>query len=142
MPTISFYILPSASQEERFLFACKLLEKAFRNRQACYALTDNEKQCVSLDDMLWTFRAGSFVPHQIYDGNPPQSDNAVLIGTKSPPKAWGQTVVNLSTRLPDDLEGPDKIMEILDNDGTVKDLGRNRYRHYQQLGMAITVHKL
>ncbi len=142
MPKISFYLLPSASLKERLLFACKLLEKAFRHRQACYVLTDTEKQAEMLDQMLWTFRAGSFIPHQIYAGTPPHPANAVVIGTTPAPKGWGQILVNLSSRPPETLDDHEKILEILDNDDTSKQLGRQRYRFYQQSGFDITTHKL
>ena len=71
MPEVSFYILPSESQEERYLFACKLIEKAYRSGHFCYVLTDDAEQSQILDDLLWTFRAGSFIPHQVYTGELP-----------------------------------------------------------------------
>jgi len=142
MPKISFYLLPTASPEQRLLFACKLLEKAFRSRQACYVLMDSEKQSEMLDQMLWTFRAGSFIPHQIYDGTPPHPANAVVIGTMPAPKGWRQVLVNLSSKPPETLDAHEKILEILDDDGSTKDLGRQRYRFYQKSELDITTHKL
>jgi len=71
MPDVSFYILASESQQERHLFACKLIEKIYRSGQSCYVLTDNAEQSQQIDDLLWTFRAGSFIPHQIYTGELP-----------------------------------------------------------------------
>jgi len=142
MPQISFYLVPSASVEERLLFACKLLEKAFRNRQACYALMDTENQGEMLDQMLWTFRAGSFIPHQMYHGKPPHPANAVVIGTLPAPQGWRHVLVNLSSKLPETWDEHEKILEILHDDGTTKDLGRQRYRFYQKSGFDITTHKL
>jgi len=40
------------------------------------------------------------------------------------------------------LDDHEKILEILDNDDTSKQLGRQRYRFYQQSGFDITTHKL
>ena len=71
MAEISFYILPSESTQERYMFACKLIEKAYRSGHFCYVLTDNAEQSQKIDDLLWTFRAGSFIPHQIYTGELP-----------------------------------------------------------------------
>ncbi|TAK61689.1 DNA polymerase III subunit chi [Methylobacter sp.] len=71
MAEVSFYILPSESLHDRHLFACKLIEKAYRSGSFCYVLTDNAEQSQAIDDLLWTFRAGSFIPHQIYTGEPP-----------------------------------------------------------------------
>jgi len=68
---VSFYILPTESLDDRYLFACKLIEKAYRSGSFCYVLTDSAEQSRIIDDLLWTFRAGSFIPHQIYTGEPP-----------------------------------------------------------------------
>jgi DNA polymerase-3 subunit chi len=68
---VSFYILPTESLADRYLFACKLIEKAYRSGSFCYVLTDSAEQSRIIDDLLWTFRAGSFIPHQIYTGEPP-----------------------------------------------------------------------
>ncbi len=142
MPKVRFYVLPSASQEARLLFTCKVLEKVFRQQKTCYVLSDDENQGKALDERLWTFRAGSFVPHEIYQGIRPRSANAVLIGVGQPPEAWMQVLVNLSERLPENLERYEKIFEILSNDETSKRLGRQRYRLYQQLGLDLATHTL
>ena len=74
MPEISFYVLPTESTQERQLFACKLVEKAYRSGVFSYVLTDSLEQSQQLDDLLWTFRAGSFIPHQIYTDQLPDSE--------------------------------------------------------------------
>ncbi|MDO9168371.1 MAG: DNA polymerase III subunit chi [Methylobacter sp.] len=71
MAEVSFYILPTESLKDRYLFACKLIEKAYRSGSFCYVLTDSAEQSQIIDDLLWTFRAGSFIPHRIYSGEPP-----------------------------------------------------------------------
>ncbi len=142
MTEVTFYILPSQSQQERQTFACKLTEKIYRNGQFCYILTDTEQQNQQIDNQLWTFRAGSFIPHQIYHGECPQYQGTVLIGTEPIPEQWQKVVVNLSSTQPQPTEHCERILEILDNGETTKQMGRNRYRHYQQAGLKITTHKL
>jgi DNA polymerase-3 subunit chi len=137
----SFYILPSESQEERYLFACKLIEKAYRSGHFCYVLTDDAEQSQRLDDLLWTFRAGSFIPHQIYTGEPPSAEKVILIGSLNAPENWQKTLINLSSQCPHDFERAERIVEILDDSEATKEVGRNRYRQYQQSGMAVTTHK-
>ena len=141
MAEVSFYILPSESAQERYLFACKLIEKAYRNGHFCYVLTDNAEQSRHLDDLLWTFRAGSFIPHQIYTGELPDIEKVVLIGSLNPPENWQKTLFNLSSHYPDSGPKTERILEILDNSETTKEAGRNRYRQYQQSGMTVTTHK-
>ena len=142
MPDISFYVLPTESSQERYLFACKLIEKAYRSGSFAYVLTDSIDQSQLIDDLLWTFRAGSFIPHQQYKGEMPEVDNVVLIGSNNPPEKWLKTVINLSSETPQDFLKADRILEILDNSEVTKTWGRSRYRQYQLAGLEITTHKL
>jgi DNA polymerase III subunit chi len=142
MAEVSFYILPSESTQERYLFACKLIEKAYRSGHFCYVLTDSAEQSQKIDDLLWTFRAGSFIPHQIYTGELPDIEKVILIGSLAVPENWQKTLFNLSSHYPELGPQSERILEILDNSESTKETGRNRYRQYQQSGMNITTHKL
>jgi DNA polymerase-3 subunit chi len=142
MAKVSFYILPSASSDNRDLFACKLIEKAYRSGSFCYVLTDTSEQSRRMDDLLWTFRAGSFIPHQLYTGTMPDLEKIILIGTLKPPDGWQKTLFNLSLSYPETSPQTERILEILDNSETTKAAGRQRYRQYQQSGMSITLHNL
>ena len=142
MVEVSFYILPSESLQDRYLFACKLIEKAYRSGHFCYVLTDSADQSRILDDLLWTFRAGSFIPHQIYTGEQPNIEKVILIGSLDTPENWRKTVINLSSLCPEELGKIERIFEILDNSEVTKEHGRNRYRQYQQSGININTHKM
>jgi len=142
MAEISFYILPSELTQERDEFACKLIEKAYRSGCFCYVLTENAAQSQKIDDLLWTFRAGSFIPHQIYTGELPALEKVILIGSLDVPELWQKTVINLSSYCPKQFDNIERILEILDNSEATKELGRNRYRQYQQSDITITTHKI
>ncbi len=142
MPEISFYLLPTESSQERYLFACKLIEKAYRSGSFAYVLTDSLEQSQLIDDLLWTFRAGSFIPHQINTGEIHAIENTVLIGSNNPPENWQKTVINLSSQIPQDFLNAERILEILDNSEETKAWGRQRYRQYQQAGIEIATHKM
>ena len=137
MADISFYILPTQSQQERYLFTCKLIEKAYRSGCFCYVLTDTAAQSQRIDDLLWTFRAGSFIPHQVYTGDVPLVAQ-VLIGSLPPPIEWQKTVLNLSSHCTEAT----RVLEILDNSEETKSVGRERYRTYKQIGHTLTTHKM
>ncbi len=137
MAEISFYILPTQSQHERLLFACKLIEKAYRSGCFCYVLTDTAGQSQQIDNLLWTFRAGSFIPHQLYTGDIPATEQ-VLIGSLSAPAQWQKTVINLSSQ----CANAERVLEILDNSEATKAVGRERYRHYKEAGHNLTTHKM
>jgi DNA polymerase-3 subunit chi len=137
MAEVSFYILPTQSQHERLLFACKLIEKAYRSGCFCYVLTDTAGQSQQIDNLLWTFRAGSFIPHQLYTGDIPATEQ-VLIGSLPAPAQWQKTVINLSSQ----CANAERVLEILDNSEATKAVGRERYRHYKEAGHTLTTHKM
>ncbi len=137
MAEISFYILPTQSQHERLLFACKLIEKAYRSGCFCYVLTDTAGQSQQIDNLLWTFRAGSFIPHQLYTGDIPATEQ-VLIGSLPAPAQWQKTVINLSSQ----CANAQRVLEILDNSEATKAVGRERYRHYKEAGHNLNTHKM
>jgi DNA polymerase III subunit chi len=134
---ITFYILPTQSQHERYVFTCKLIEKAYRSGTFCYVLTDDHTQSQRIDDLLWTFRAGSFIPHQIYVGEIPTIPQ-VLIGSLPPPEQWQNTVLNLSSN----CTTAQRVLEILDNSEATKSIGRQRYRQYKDAGFELNTHKM
>lgn len=140
MPKVSFYILPSAKPEERHLFACRLIEKAYQNQQFPYVYTSNHQQSQQLDTQLWTFKADSFIPHQILVDQPPAFERSILIGAQDAPKKWQQLIVNLSLNCPEKTAQGERILEILDTNKAIKQAGRVRYKHYQQSGYDLTTH--
>ncbi len=164
MLEVSFYVLPAVTglisrsdvsyeQENpqvesgsapggREILACKLAEKAFRQGLYCVIYTMSEVQSRSIDDLLWTFRNTSFVPHQIVTGNILPSVPQVLICCQFLPDQEKLIVINLSDECPCNLERCERVLEILDDQEGSKQAGRKRYRHYQQLGANLTTHKL
>ncbi len=142
LPKVNFYILPSHSEQGRQAFACKLAEKAYRLGYKTSILTNSIQQAQQMDKLLWTFRANSFIPHEIYLDTLPSIANAVIIGTHQPPDPWRHTLINLSTRCPENIGHFEQIFELLDNDETQKQAGRKRYRNYQTQGITPNTHKM
>ena len=142
MPEITFYVLNSESLYDRYLFACRLIEKAYNAGKFCYVLLDSIEQCQRLDDMLWTFRAGSFIPHQLFTGVEPEIKTQVLIGIQNAPANWQNVVFNLSSQLPQNWQNTTRILEILDNNETTKIPARQRYRTYKDAGIEIETHHI
>lgn len=139
---VSFYLLSSETEQERRVFACKLIEKIYRSGIFGYVLTGDSEQSRIIDDLLWTFRPGSFIPHAIYEDTLPSYPDIFLIGAAQAPKNWQNTIVNLTDRCPDDFSADSRIIEILDGNESVKESGRQRYRRYQQAGLTISTHPL
>lgn len=142
MPEVTFYLLASPAENDRVMFTCKLVEKAYRAMPAVYVLTSAEENSRVLDEKLWTFRAGSFIPHQIFSGTAPEYKNQVLIGSLSAPVQWQTTIINISEHCPDQTDKADRILEILSNNESDRKSGRQRYRQYQESGLTINTYQV
>jgi len=142
MTKVIFYVLSSTTEQEKLIFVCKLLEKIYLKQLCCYVLTDNIEQSKNLDNLLWTFRPSSFVPHQLFMGEKFNSLDKILIGTDLPPEGWQETIVNLSSHCPENTLQTTKILEIVNNNTASKERGRQHYRQYQQFGLSIKTHQI
>ncbi len=143
MTRVDFYILPASAPHERRVLACKLTEKAWRQGMNVYIHTDSETESGILDKLLWTFRQGSFIPHERATAPPVErEDMAVLVGHGKPPDGFRDLVINLSHEPPPLFAEFQRVAEIVDQDETVKLEGRRRYTAYRQHGFELETHKL
>ena len=137
---VDFYVLQSDDPAARRITACRLIEKIYRQGLSVFVNLDSEEEAKQFDDLLWTFRQGSFVPHEPYD---PQSEQApVLLGYGSPAPGGQDVLLNLAGVMPSGHDSYPRIAEIVDQDPEVRLAGRTRYRQYQASGMELQTHQI
>lgn len=140
---VDFYVLPSAAARDRWLFACRLTEKAYLRNLQVVVMTDSAADTEGLDDLLWTFNEKSFVPHRICGGEiaaDPATPVHLTFNPETAPRA--DLLVNLSDRLPAGLERFGRIAEIVDADADRRRLGRERFKAYRELRLPLETHQL
>jgi len=144
MPRVDFYILSDPLPQARLKIACRIVEKAYEAGQKIYVQTAVEADSRAIDDLLWTFSDGSFIPHEIAGSAGASHERIVaLIGTGPVPDArYRQLIVNLSDALPPDGEAAERIVEIVAADAPCKGLARERFRVYRDRGCALDTHNL
>ena len=141
MPRIDFYVLPDRQENGRALLACRLADKAYRLGHTVYLFTASDAQAAALDDLLWTFRQDSFVPHERYplageEGSP------VLVGAAAPITVDAQVLINVTDVLPEGFERFERVVELVDSDPEVLAKSRERFRQYRERGCTLETHKL
>jgi DNA polymerase-3 subunit chi len=143
MTRVDFYILPGADPHERRVLACKLTEKAWRQGMKVHIHTGSEAETEIMDKLLWTFRQGSFIPHQKTTASAAErEDIGVLVGSGEAPEGFREALINLSLDLPPRFEEYRRVAELVDEEPTVRAEGRRRYAAYKQRGLAPETHKL
>jgi len=141
MARVDFYILENADAQARLKLACRLAEKAWLQSQKVLLLTPDSADAQALDEMLWTFRDRSFVPHEIYSPDrPPRA--SVLISDSAQIPAEVDVLINLRDEVPEGFERFSRIVEPVDGDPARRQSGRDRYRFYRERGLAPDSHQV
>jgi DNA polymerase-3 subunit chi len=138
---IDFYILSDSGRDSRLRFACRLSEKAYNMNTHVYAHTPSPEQADRLDQMLWTFRDGSFVPHARFTADAEQRA-PISIGTPEIYSEAGELLINLCDVVPTFYSGFERIAEIVAADESSRKAGRERFRHYRDLGADPATHNI
>ena len=140
---VDFYILKSAAAKQRWTFACRLTEKAYLRDMRVVIVNDTLADAQALDDLLWTFNERSFIPHKIcLDEQSLDPATKVHLTVEPTTVADGDLLVNLTARLPLHFERYARIAEIIDADEERRRLGRERFKSYRDLKVALETHQL
>ena len=140
MTRIDFYVLPDDSIDAQHLFACRLAQKASKQGHRVYIHTGSEQQSEKLDDLLWSFSPTSFVPHTI-DAND-CANNPVYINHSGDPLDIHDVLINLSQKRPDCFGRFERFAELVNQDESIKQAGRERFKFYKSRGYPLQTHKL
>jgi DNA polymerase-3 subunit chi len=138
---VSFYVLAAQEPVARLSFACRLTEKAYRLDQRIHLHTATHTDAEVLDKMLWTFRQGSFVPHErLVPARTPVAPVTIGSGTDEPPDV--DLLINLAAEVPAFFQRSARIAEIIDGSSECREAGRNRHRFYRQHSLEPETHQI
>ena len=137
---VDFYVLDSSDADARLRFACRLSEKAWNLSKRVHALAPDIATAEGLDQLMWTFRAGSFVPHAI-DDQARHPETPVTIGC-DPGNCSGDLLINLTDGIPPCIESFERIAEIIDGNEAIRRAGRERFSLYREQGYDPQTHRI
>jgi len=141
---VDFYVLKSSTAKQRWIFACRLTEKAYLRDLKVVLLGDTLAEVEAIDALLWTFSERSFVPHDIRRGRPSAAGSAPAVELTQDLDSVesADLLVNVSARLPAGFDRFARIAEIIDADDERRRLGRERFKAYRELKFAVETHQL
>lgn len=140
MTRIDFYILPDTELPARDHFACRLLHKVCRRGMRAYLHCDSEESAHRLDELLWSFRDTSFLPHKL--AGSAGAPCAIEIGYGNDPGDHHDLLVNLAYAIPSFFSAFDRVVEIAIQEPGVLDATRIHYRQYQHKQYPLQKHDL
>ncbi|HUA26963.1 MAG TPA: DNA polymerase III subunit chi [Steroidobacteraceae bacterium] len=132
---VDFYVLEEAAPAARMKVACRLAEKAYLASQRALIWHTDRTELAALDDLLWTFADGSFVPHEWLTSNAAAVEAPVLLSAGPAPTEAFDFVVNLAPEPPPFLHLTRRVAEIIDGDEGRRRAGRARFKAYRELGV-------
>ena len=139
---VDFYVLKGATPKQRWIFACRLAEKAYLSDLKVVILQNDLSDAKAFDDLLWTFNERSFVPHELCLDERFDAATPVHIGLDGSKLPAVDLLVNLTDRLPASMERYVRVAEIIDADVERRRLGRERFKSYRDLKLALDTHQL
>lgn len=141
MTRVDFYLGKARDDSARIVLACRIIEKAWRSGHTVYVHTGSPEQTALCDQLLWTFRQGSFVPHVPAAGD--DGISPVLIGHEPEPALrTHEVIVNLGDEVPVFFGAFERLIEPVAGDEQQRQQARERYRFYRDRGYALDTHEL
>jgi DNA polymerase III subunit chi len=141
MTRVDFYLLEDTGDSARPLYACRLAEKALQQGHQVYINTESPVQLLQLDDLLWTFRSGSFLPHAVDNGEG-DTQQPILLGHDREPRDSHDVLVNLSKDVPSFFNRFNRVAEIIGGHEAQRTQARERYRFYKDRGYTLNIHEI
>lgn len=129
-----FYLLAEDTESARLHHAARLAEKAWRQGDRVGLYCEDDDQADALDEVLWLFRPDAFLPHERLA---PDSSSAPGVGIlcHQPQTADWQTLIVLSSRLPDHSEHYPRLALIASSEPQVLAQAREQYRQLKAQGV-------
>lgn len=142
MAKVDFYVIGGSGTESRHRFACRLAEKAYRLNHTVHIHAADRESVQHIDDLLWTFRDGSFVPHEVLDSSLSDAPAPITVGCDAAPSRSCDLLINLSDKIPEIADSFPRVAEIVTSDEDDRARSRKRFVDYRERGHTLDTHKL
>ncbi|MDP5053281.1 MAG: DNA polymerase III subunit chi [Congregibacter sp.] len=139
MTRVGFYIVENTDADSRTRLALRLTEKAHKRGHRIFIHSENEQQARQLDELLWTFRPASFLPHALSSDKP---DEQICIGWGQEPMGHDDLLINLQTTVPEFIGRFQRVAELVNQEPARLEALRHSWRHYRERGYSLEEHRL
>ncbi len=145
---IDFYILAEHSQRDINRMVCQLCEKATAQKMQTIIYTKSMAQAQQLDDLLWSFKAESFLVHHNTlnaSEKPHHYPYPIVIQSQITDQAMTIShpfLINLSPVTPEFFQEFSRMAELITINPEEKQAARKRYRFYLDAGHQLTKYDL
>ena len=142
MARIDFYVLSQSGEQARQLYACRLAEKAYKLEHTVHIHTGDAATAGRVDELLWTFRDGSFVPHDLLRAATDAPRAPVTVGWDPACGVSSDLLINLDDVVPACASAFPRIAELVTSDEDSKQKSRRRFVAYRDEGHELETHNV
>jgi len=133
MPRADFYLIDKPRfREEPLLLVCELAKRGYAANLPILVLARDTAQAEALDDLMWSFDADEYLPHQIAGMDEGDEDTPILIATPDMDLPARPLLINLRDAAP--AGSFERVLEVVPADPSARGPLRERWKHYQTLG--------
>ena len=139
MTRVGFYVVQAAEQRQRLQVAARLADKAFQQGHRIFINAADEAQARSLDELLWSYRPASFLPHALHGG---EHSDQIAIGWGQDPLDHDDLLINLQLDIPPFFSRFDRVAEVVTQDPDSLQALRRSWTFYRERGYQLEKHDL
>lgn len=139
MTKVGFYVIQATEPGKRLEVATRLADKAFQRGHRIFINAVDEQQARSLDELLWSFRPSSFMPHGLHGQ---EHSDTIAIGWGQEPNNHNDLLINLQLDIPPFFSRFSRVAEVVTQDPASLEALRASWKFYQSRGYELEKHDL
>ncbi len=139
MTRVGFYVVQSAAPGQRLTVAARLADKAFQQGHRIFINAADETQANELNELLWSFRPASFLPHGLLGQ---EHCDTIAIGWGQEPENHNDLLINLQLTIPSFFSRFQRVAEVVTQEPEHLAALRDSWRFYKARGYHLDKHDL
>jgi len=136
---VDFYVLASPAQSARQL-ACRLAMMAWEQGHRVAVRTSDEAEAEALDELMWDYPAGRFLPHQ--RGSSPAKTPICIDVSNAEITPDREVVINLADTAVTEPSRFKRLLEIVPGEEPKRLASRTKFREYREQGLDPASHPI
>jgi DNA polymerase III subunit chi len=136
---VGFYVVQAAQASDRLRVAARLADKALAQGHRIYINAVDKAQAEALDELLWSFRPASFLPHGLAGS---EQSEQIAIGWGQDPGNHNDLLINLQLDIPAFFSRFKRVAEVVTQDEDSLSALRKSWVFYKDRGYQLEKHDL
>ena len=139
MTLVGFYVVQTSDPGQRLRVAARLVDKAFQRGHRVFINATDEAQATELNELLWSFRPASFLPHGLHGQ---EHSESIAIGWGQEPDNHNDLLINLQLEIPSFFSRFARVAEVVTQEPDSLAALRKSWTFYKERGYQLEKHDL